>query len=202
MGTHLSIAGKHTFSADFEQDKIVSLAYRIADSFIKKFNLNSEERRLESFEIHLNMNLQNPFLHFYIDCIGNGIWLYVYRDAFVINSYYKFHHFVYDAKAGTAEDAGFFKDFRKDIFEMVQLLNCHRIIYLCDEFSGRELANFSSQLSEGASFDEVELALIKQYGKPISELDKINKDGDPYNFYDRLHEFVVDDFSDFSKKEK
>lgn len=199
MGTQLSIVGKHTFSGEFGNDKIVSLAYRIADSFIKKFNLTSEERELDSFEIHLNMNFDNPCFHFYIDCIGNGIWLYVYENAFIINSYYKFHHFVYDAKAGTYKDAGFLKDFRKEIFDMIQLMDCNRVIYLCSEGSGREQANYIVKLMEGTSFDEVEQELIKRYGEPITDLDKINRDGDPYTFYDRLNEFIVDDYKDFYK---
>lgn len=197
MGTHLSIVGKHTFSAEFEKEKIVSLAYKIADSFIQKFNLVGTERGLDNFEIQLNMDFKNPCLHFYIDCIGNGIWLYVHENAFIINSYYKFHHYVYDAKAGTSNDAGFFKDFRKDIFEMIQIMNCNRVIYLCDEGSGRELAKYSNQSMEGISFDEVEKQLIERYGKPITDLGEINNNDEPLTFYNRLNEFIADDFKDF-----
>jgi hypothetical protein len=197
MGTQLSIVGKHTFSEEFTKEKIVSLAYNIADYFIQKFNLTGTERGLDNFEIQLNMDFKNPCLHFYIDGIGNGIWLYVYENAFIMNSYHKFHHFVYDAKAGTDKDAGFFKDFRNEIFDMIQIMNCNRVIYLCDEGSGREQAKYTNKLMEGTSFDEVEQELIKRYGEPITDLDKIKSDGDPYTFYDRLNEFIVDDFKDF-----
>lgn len=197
MGTHLSIAGKHTFSKEFKNEKIISLAYSITELFIKKFNLYEEVRLLDNFEIHLNF--QNLLLRFYIDCIGNGIWLYVYENAFIINSYYKFHDFVYGSKAGTSNNAVFFKDFRKNIFELMQIMNCNRVIYLCDEGSGRELSKYSNQIMEGVSFDKVEQQLINRYGKPITDLDKINSIDDPLTFYDKLNEFIVDDFKDFYK---
>lgn len=201
MGTQLSIAGKHTFSAEFTNEKIVSLAYRIADSFIRKFNLPKSRRGLDDFEIHLNMDFKNPCFHFYIESIGNGIWLYVHENGFIIDSYYKFHHFVYDTKAGTTpENAGYFKDFRKDIYEMIQLMNCRRVIYLCSDGSGREQANYTNLLMDGTSFDEVEQELIKRYGEPVTDLNTINNEGDPLTFYDRLNEFVVASFDDFSKE--
>lgn len=199
MGTQLSIIGKHTFSEEFTKEKIVHLAYSIADSFVDKFNLAEDKRGIDNFEIILDKDFKKTFFHIYVDCIGNGIWLYVYENTFVIDSYYKFHNFVYDAKAGTDKDAGIYKDFRKDIFDMIQLMNCNKVIYLCDTFSNRDLSHYSNDIMEGASFDDVEQKLIKRYGKPITDLNKIDKNKEPLTFYNRLNEFVVDSFEDLIK---
>lgn len=214
MATNLHILGKHTFQKEITPERIAKLALKILNNFQIKFKLGKDD----DIEIKFFPDFKEPKIDLYIHHLGNGSHLEIYKNTFIIQSYYRYHNYVYKTKAGTY-DTEYFADFRKDVYEIMQFFNAQEVIYLCD--NGRILSEFLYLAEDGLTYEDIYKALIKKFGEPITNLNKIKDSSEkydnyapdylmekfkddflnpenPHSFYDCLNEFVLDRYEDIN----
>lgn len=211
MSTDLEIVGKHKYAEQTTPERLILLSLELNKKLQSRFETSSEE-----IEVHFKNEFENPSISFDIQSSALDGFLIIRKDTFVFSSGISFYQYVYDSKAGTS-DPEHFANFRKEIYNLLQIMGGNEVIYLCN--NGKRLSDYLYQIELGNSYESVYAELSKRFGPPITDFESIpytkndnlfdkiefeklqaiinNPDISP-NDLENINEFVIDRFSDLA----
>lgn len=132
--------------------------------------------------------INNEYGYLQIDFSGGySFYISLYPNIGVITTIYKYS-LLYDIY-----NFDWFHNFRKELYDLVQLFNGTEVIFLADNGCDKLGTYFECMALENKPYAEIKQKMIQDLGQPITDYSQLDLDTLSYS---NITEFFLDDFKD------